>query len=540
MAGIIYLKTDRFEVKLEGITFKARDFESLCTLDFLFPDGKIWSRLPVVGFDIIRHPRDHNVILLLLCIGVGCLILRFHVGEPLPKPIIKFLTDERIHFVGFGIPRKSDIFPYEELGLTRQKNDIAYLAASRLNDSAYKRSELKHLARKVLGIKEMIGLTDASSFERHEHIKCVICQLFITSVIGMALLRSKDKKKLEDSPNMLSFLKTFNTFPLLSEGWLNMPKLKKNKKSSPRMSEKRKNAIPVKMKPKESKFDKGVNMNVKTKERSNAIRTKKRVKEEKIVDDIDMNIRSQEWNDGIRLEKQDNMGYFRNDTDIIGEIKVELPKEESTSHEFGNRKGIETFPSDEFTFDDCFESESPKEIKGVKDGISLHTQGRENYSSDDCGKDVNKSPKRPLKGILKCASSSRLLDKMDIMSHISSYEEPITPSIGMLRCASSARLHQMDTMSPISSSYKESITPSTGLLRCASSPRLHQMETMSPTSSYKEPTTPLKGILKCPSSSRLDHMEIISPIPSYKEPTTPSSLRRANSKGLNVSFAFKL
>jgi len=227
MAGTVYLRTNCFEVKLEGITFKTKDFESLCMMDFLFPNGKIWASPPVVGLNVMPHPRDPFILLMLLCFGVGCVILRFHTGEPLPAPIRKFLTDERIHFVGFGIPEKKDLFPFEELGLTKSKVDVGYLAAKILKDSKYKRWELAELARKVLGIKRMIGLTEASSFERHEHIKCAICQLFITSTIAMGLIAGDDKKKLGDSPKKSSFLKNLNSLPSFAEGWFKLPKLKK-------------------------------------------------------------------------------------------------------------------------------------------------------------------------------------------------------------------------------------------------------------------------------------------------------------------------
>ncbi|TMW86536.1 hypothetical protein EJD97_021264 [Solanum chilense] len=227
MAGIVYLKTNRFEVKLEGITFKAKEFESLFTADILFPDGKTWAQPPIVGIDVMRHPRDPKIILVLLCFGVGCLILRFHSGEQLPNPFLKFLTDKRIRFVGFAIPEKKDMFPFKELGLTKDKVDIGYLAAKFFNDSKYKRYELGDLARKVLGIKKMIGLTQASSFERHEQIKCAICQLFISTVIAITFFTTKDKKKLSEAPKKSSFLKNLS-LPL--EGWFKLPKAKKGDK----------------------------------------------------------------------------------------------------------------------------------------------------------------------------------------------------------------------------------------------------------------------------------------------------------------------
>ncbi|KAH0721496.1 hypothetical protein KY290_004831 [Solanum tuberosum] len=227
MAGIVYLKTNRFEVKLEGITFKAKEFESLFTADILFPEGKTWAQPPIVGIDVMRHPRDPKIILVLLCFGVGCLILRFHSGEQLPDPFLKFLTDKRIRFVGFAIPEKKDMFPFEELGLTKDKVDIGYLAAKFFNDSKYKRYELGDLARKVLGIKKMIGLTQASSFERHEQIKCAICQLFISTVIAITFFTTKDKKKLAEAPKKSSFLKNLS-LPL--EGWFKLPKTRKGDK----------------------------------------------------------------------------------------------------------------------------------------------------------------------------------------------------------------------------------------------------------------------------------------------------------------------
>ncbi|KAL0328876.1 UNVERIFIED_CONTAM: hypothetical protein Scaly_2320200 [Sesamum calycinum] len=226
MAGNVYLRTNRFEVKLEAITFKTRDFEYLCRLDFLFPQGRVWDRPPIVGLDIMRHPRDPSILLVLLCFGVGCVILRFVAGEPMPTTIRKFLSDKRIHFVGFGIPEKKDLFPFEEFGLTKHKVDIGYLAAKVLKEPKCKTWELAELARKVLGIKKMIGLTEASSFERHEQIKCAICQLFITSVIAMGLLRTNEKK-LDVSHKKSTFLKNLNSLHLLAEGWFKLPKGKK-------------------------------------------------------------------------------------------------------------------------------------------------------------------------------------------------------------------------------------------------------------------------------------------------------------------------
>ncbi|PIN15623.1 hypothetical protein CDL12_11730 [Handroanthus impetiginosus] len=246
MAGKVYLRTNRFEVKLEGITFKTKVFEYLCSMDFLFPDGKVWDRPPIVGLDVMRHPRDPSVLLVLLCFGVGCVILRFHAGEKLPVPIQKFLADKRIHFVGFGIPEKKDLFPFEELGLTKSKVDIGYLAAKVLKQPKCKTWELAELARKVLGIKRMIGLTEASSFERHEQIKCAICQLFITSVIAMGLLRGNDKKELNGSHKKSSFLRNWNlsSLHLLAEEWFKLPKGKKKNKNS-QVEEEEDNSIHV-------------------------------------------------------------------------------------------------------------------------------------------------------------------------------------------------------------------------------------------------------------------------------------------------------
>ncbi|CAI9087365.1 OLC1v1021421C1 [Oldenlandia corymbosa var. corymbosa] len=228
MAGIVYLRTNRFEVKLEGIAFKTKHFESLCAMDFLFPQGKTWAHQPVVGIDVMRHPRDPNNILLFLCFGVGCIILKFNSGDEIPDPIFKFFTDQRIRFVGFGIPESNDLFPLEELGMTKEKADIGYLAAKILDDKKYKKCELAVLARKILRVKNVIGLTQSSSFERHEQIKSAICQLFITTAIGMALLGKCDRKKFAESQKRsTSFLKNLNHLPLFTEGWFKFPKTKK-------------------------------------------------------------------------------------------------------------------------------------------------------------------------------------------------------------------------------------------------------------------------------------------------------------------------
>ncbi|CAL5408874.1 unnamed protein product [Camellia sinensis] len=216
MAGIVYLKTDRFEVKLEGITFKVRDFEPLCTMDFLFPKGKVWPHAPVVGLDVLQHPRDPRIGLLLLCFGVGCVILRFRLGEELPDPIFKFLQDKRISFVGFGIPEKKDLFPFDKLGLKESEVDVGFLAAKLLNDPKLKKCELADLARRVPGIKTMVGLTAAGTLGRHQQIKCAICEVFVSSVIAMTLLDPKNENKFMNPAKKSLFTKILDP-PSLSK-----------------------------------------------------------------------------------------------------------------------------------------------------------------------------------------------------------------------------------------------------------------------------------------------------------------------------------
>ncbi|KAG6393727.1 hypothetical protein SASPL_144294 [Salvia splendens] len=225
-AGDVYLRTNRFEVKLEGITFKKKVFESLCEIDFLFPEGKTWDQPPVVGLDVMPHPRDPSIILLFLNFGVGCVILRFSAGESLPAPIHRFLADKRIRFVGFGITEKIELLPFNKLGLKRAKIDIGHIAARVYKDPKYKRYDLGDLARKVVGIKRMTGLTDSASFDRHAQIKRVICQLFVTSLVATRMF---DKKRIinKEKKTTSSFLKNLNSLQLLAEGWLKLPGRKK-------------------------------------------------------------------------------------------------------------------------------------------------------------------------------------------------------------------------------------------------------------------------------------------------------------------------
>ncbi|KAM7500751.1 hypothetical protein LguiA_025165 [Lonicera macranthoides] len=202
-------------------------------MDFLFPQGKVWTRPPTVGIDVMRHPCKPSIVLLLLCLGVGCVILRLRSGESIPKSVSKFLSDERIHFVGFGIPEKEGMFPFKALGLTKNNVDIGYLAAKVFNDPKYKSCDLSILARKVLRIKNMVGLTESSTFERHQQIICAICHLFVSRVTAMTLLGLKNKKRSSDSPITCSFINTLNSLPLLNEGWFKLPKAKKDDNKSP-------------------------------------------------------------------------------------------------------------------------------------------------------------------------------------------------------------------------------------------------------------------------------------------------------------------
>lgn len=229
MGGKVYLKTDRFEVKLEGITFKTKDFEYLCQMDFLFPDGKVWDRPPIVGVDVMRHPRNPSILLLLICFGVGCVILRFAAGEPLTSPICRFLSDKRIRVVGFGVPEKQELFPFKELGLKPTKVDVGFLTAKALKNRKCRNSDLPELAQKVLGIKKMDALTDASTCHRHAMIKSAICRLFITSIIGMGLLNGDDYK-IDSSPKRCSFLKNLNSLQSFAEGMFKGKKGEKTEK----------------------------------------------------------------------------------------------------------------------------------------------------------------------------------------------------------------------------------------------------------------------------------------------------------------------
>ncbi|CAL5346098.1 unnamed protein product [Camellia sinensis] len=222
MAGTVYLKTDRFEVKLEGIAFKARDVEPLCTMDFLFPKGKVWKHPPVVGLDVLRHPRDPNIALLLLCFGTGCAIIRFYVGKQLADPILKFLQDKRISFVGFGIPEKKDLFPFDKLGLKESDVDVGFLAAKLLNDPKLKKYELADLARRVLGIKTMVGVTKARSLGMHRQIKCAICEVFVSTVISMTLLHPKHETNLVNSPKKSLLAKNLDLSSIFIEKWSRM------------------------------------------------------------------------------------------------------------------------------------------------------------------------------------------------------------------------------------------------------------------------------------------------------------------------------
>ncbi|XP_057499046.1 uncharacterized protein LOC130783436 [Actinidia eriantha] len=182
-------------------------------MDFLFPKGKVWVHPPVVGLDVLRHPRDPTIALLLLCFGIGCVILKFHVGKDLPDPILKFLQDERISFVGFGIREKKDLFPFDKLGFKESKVDVGYLAARLLKDPKLKKCDLADLARRVLGVKKMVGLTEARTLGRHQQIKCAICEVFVSSVIAMTLLNAKKEKKILGSAKKSPFMKILEPLP---------------------------------------------------------------------------------------------------------------------------------------------------------------------------------------------------------------------------------------------------------------------------------------------------------------------------------------
>ncbi|KAL2244414.1 UNVERIFIED_CONTAM: hypothetical protein Sindi_2709600 [Sesamum indicum] len=386
MAGTVYLRTNHFEVKLEAITFKTKDFDSLCKMDFLFPDGKVWDRPPIVGLDVVRHPRDPSILLLLLCFGIGCVILRFGAGEALPAPIHKFFADDRIHFVGFGIPEKKDMFPFEALGLQKSKVDIGYLAAKILKDPKYKRWELAGLARKVLGIKRMIGLTEASSFKRHEQVKCAVCQLFITSVIAMGLLGANDKKKIDYSLKKSSFLKNMNSLQLLAEGWFKLPNSKK-KKQEPQ-------------------------------DRAHVCMGRM---DEVHIDNVLMNAKCEArpfvnclFNEEVQ---EDDPKYYPS----LAKIKVNVSEDDAqgSKGDLGDCVAYVKDDSGASIEDDC--------VAYVKDDCVAYIKEKEGNSSDDSLKGASYTTKKPLKGILKCPSTT-LLRSNSTPSNSATPPSPSTPT----------------------------------------------------------------------------------------------------------------
>ncbi|RAL39395.1 hypothetical protein DM860_002928 [Cuscuta australis] len=434
-AGTVYLRTNRFEVKLEGITFKTKDFEYLCKQDFLFPNGKVRVHKPIVGIDVIQHPRDPNIVLVLLCFGLGCVILRFRPGEALPDPILKFLADARICFVGFGIPEKGDLFPFERLGFSKQKSDIGYLASRFFNNPKYRRCDLGDLARKVLGIKRMIGLADSSSFARHEQIKCGICQLFISTIIAISLLSAVEKKKVKatSSPKKGSFLANLASLPLFAEGW--------------------------------------------------------RLK----------------LNDGKCLGETDDDGMDKGGDEDDDSCRGGK-NEDASCNAFVGDKGEKVYSCRDYAV---------RARVSEEDLVRGEDNAPKTNDDDDGDDDYNycsnkESPKKaPLKGIFKC------LFPLDV-ENLNPYTSPSSPD--------------SNNKGTIVTSKKKSSKGDDDAIKCPFSP--------SNDSNDKEPVCigkkPLKGILKCP-SSKFERCMSSSPKAS-SPPNAQELLRRANSKGHNVSF----
>lgn len=421
MAGTVYLRTNRFEVKLEGITFKANDFEYLCTEDFLFPKGKIWVRRPIVGIDVMHHPRDPSIVLVLLCFGLGCVILRFHSGAVLPGPILKFLTDERICFVGFGIPEKRDLFPFEQLGLTKHRSDIGYLAAKFYNTPKYKRCDLGDLARKVLGIRRMIGLADSSSFERHEQIKCGICQLFISTVIAISLFGAIEKKKANDSPKKSPFQMNLSLLPLLTEGWLRLSEGKIREQTDAR-------------------------------EKGNDPHAKSKTCKDSLIGNSMI----------IANSNEDAFGEEGRNTVQTRDTQVNI------GDEFASAKGERMYSSRDYLVrakvseDDLVTGEedtanddtneaiymTKKPLKGIFK--CLFPLGMEQFNpcsaSVESDKETISMPKKPLKAILKCPSSSYMeLRSPSPWSDVSNKDPNCTakkPLKGILKCPSSSAMER--------------------------------------------------------------------------------------------------
>ncbi|GAA0180547.1 hypothetical protein LIER_30127 [Lithospermum erythrorhizon] len=357
----------------------------------------------------------------------------------------------------------------------------------------------------------------------------------------MKLLGKKHIQYLDDSPKIKSFIKTLNSLPLLlSEGFLKLPKVKKDNKSS-RKTEifKNDNVGLEKRHNKESKVVDDIDIN-----------HKMRVKEGNFVDDIiDTNVISPKLNNDIQLEMtQVKKGFIVHDTD-----KSVKRKDDQLSNGFVLPKVTEGLSDRDGLLKGNFDL--AKVINRIKDGVSLNNKGRENYSRDNAPKGSSRTPKKSLEGLSDGNGlfddnfgSVKVIDdiKDDVFLNIEGRENYSNDNSSKDTFETSKI--QLKGLSGDDDFLNNNfdLVKMINFIKDGRSLSINGRENYASDNSSKDTSgnskTPLKGILKRSSSSRLDLlMEVPSPPPIFKDATTPNNqLRRANSKGRNVSFAFKL
>ncbi|KAK1375387.1 hypothetical protein POM88_031580 [Heracleum sosnowskyi] len=149
----------------------------------------------------------------MFCFEVNSVILLFRAKDCSSEPNRNFLTDERIHFVSFGILEKSHLLPFFELGLTKSRNDVGYIAVQLRNIPKYAKCDLVEVVRKIVGGQRNEG-HNRGFVLKNMRIECAICQLFLSSLITMSFLSQIARNIIGGSPeeNVISEKIEFNVF----------------------------------------------------------------------------------------------------------------------------------------------------------------------------------------------------------------------------------------------------------------------------------------------------------------------------------------
>ncbi|XXG84554.1 hypothetical protein AAC387_Pa10g2053 [Persea americana] len=177
---------EQYEVKFsEHCIFTTLTSNTVVVDKWISEIQSIYDQGTIVGLDTEwclpqKKKKCGPVAILRLCVGTRCLVFQLILAETIPESLKEFLADATLKFVGVGVAGDAQKL-LKEYGLcVGHTEDLAVVAAMKLEEEKLKEAGLKKLADLILGVdmqkpkKVILSCWDAKVLDLKQiHYACV-------------------------------------------------------------------------------------------------------------------------------------------------------------------------------------------------------------------------------------------------------------------------------------------------------------------------------------------------------------------------------